>query len=57
LASQLARLRGRAGSTAATLRRLYTDQLGTTGDWALLGIALDELGRVGGGESDQFQHR
>lgn len=57
LAELLARLPGRAGNTAATLRRLYTNQLGTTEDWALLGIPPGELSRVGGAAPGQFQHR
>jgi uncharacterized protein YbjT (DUF2867 family) len=51
LARLLARLPGRIGRTAATLRRLYTDQLGTSEDWALLDVPQCELLRVGEGES------
>jgi nucleoside-diphosphate-sugar epimerase len=57
LARLLARLPGRIGSTAATLSRLYVDQLGTSEDWGLLDIPRRELLRVGADASGQFQHR
>lgn len=42
----LARGHGRLAAGAATLRRLYLDQLGPQDGWALLGISLDSLRRV-----------
>jgi nucleoside-diphosphate-sugar epimerase len=42
----LARGHGRVAAGAATLRRLYLDQLGPPDGWALLGISPDSLRRV-----------
>lgn len=57
VASVLTRVHGRVGARAATLRRLFLDQLSPCEDWALLGIPLHELSRVGAAAEDQFQNR
>lgn len=56
-ASLLSRVQGRFGTGAATVRRLYLDQLSPCDDWALLGVPLDELWRLEATAGDQFQNR
>lgn len=57
LAALLAGSRGRLGARAATVRRLYLDQLSASQGWDALGISLSDLRRVGDAAADEFQYR
>lgn len=57
LVGLLAGMHGRFGARAATVRRLYRDQLSPSQGWGELGIALSDLRRVGDAAADGFQYR